>query len=109
MDRQVGVAEHEAAQDFRAAGDRLQRYCLDLVANPGVRRVVQDRTGAKNGAQGTKIEPATGRQARILAELQVRRAGAEDGDPLVLHDAPQRSGIADGPVVQNDLAAGRQR
>ena len=45
VDRQVGVAEHEAADDVRPARDGLQRHVADVLARPGELPVVQHRAG----------------------------------------------------------------
>ena len=108
-DRQLGVAEGEAADDVGAAGDRLQLHRADLLGDPVELPVAQDRTGGEDRSQGGRRRLALGRVAAVLAELQVRRAGAEDRGLLGGDDLPQRPRPGKRPVVEDDLGAAGQR
>ena len=60
-DRQVGIAEDEAADNVGAAGDRLQRQLgAHSLAGPVELAVIEDRPGRQDRAQGGEVAGAFG-------------------------------------------------
>src|SRR5438874_11466798 len=96
--REVWISEHEASDDVRPAGDRLDRHGPHVLADPVVLPVVQDRARREDGAELLKTELMPGREPSVLAQLEVRGAGPEDGHLLLGHNAPQRLRALEWPV-----------
>ena len=109
IDGKVRVAEHEAADDLGAAGDRLERNRPDVGGEPLVLIIVEDRARGHDRAQRSEVEPAPRRVARALAHAQVRGSRAEHAYPLLRRDAPQRLGFDHRTVVEQDLGAAGER
>ena len=90
-DRQVRVAEHEAADDVGAAGDRLQRHRPDLLARPS--RTAQScriEPVESTARSAPRVELAGAASSRCPRRAAGRRAGAEHGHALLGDDPPER-------------------
>src|SRR2546421_10405300 len=75
---EVWAPQNETTDDVGPARDRLHRHGADVLTQPVVLPLVQDRTGRENRAQPAELELGLRRIARPGAELDIGRARAED-------------------------------
>ena len=105
VDREIGVTQDKATNDIRATRYRLQRQVRNMVADPVVLALIENRSGRKYRAQRGKIEGASRSKSRLLAELKIGRVGPEYSHPFGGDNSPQRLRSLNRTVVEHQFGS----